>query len=89
VQGVFYRKSAEEAANSLGLAGWVRNLPDGSVEAFACGEKEQIESFAKWCHDGPPGARVESVDVVWREKPEEKDEMDIQPGSRFIVTGSW
>lgn len=86
VQGVFYRKSAEEAANKLGLAGWVRNMPDGSVEAYACGDRETIESFANWCHAGPPGARVESVDLVWREHAEEDDEKHVEPGCGFSVT---
>lgn len=86
VQGVFYRKSAEEAANNLGLAGWVRNMPDGSVEAFACGDREIIEAFAKWCRQGPPGAKVESVDVVWREQAEDDDEKTVEPGGRFAVT---
>lgn len=88
VQGVFYRKTAEEKANSLGLSGWVRNLADGSVEAFAFGPKEKIETFAKWCHEGPPGARVESVELAWRDQPEASDE-EVEPGTRFVVTGRW
>lgn len=85
VQGVFYRKSAEEAAGKLGLAGWVRNMPDGSVEAFACGEKKLIDAFAKWCHEGPPGARVESVDIEWRDAPGSDDEHGFAPGEKFSV----
>lgn len=88
VQGVFYRKSAEEKANSLGLSGWVRNMNDGSVEAFAVGPEEVIETFASWCKAGPSGARVDSVELVWRDDDLETDEV-VESGSRFRVTGSW
>lgn len=90
VQGVFYRKSAQEAANSLGLSGWVRNLEDGSVEAFVVGPRAVIESFASWCNQGPSGARVDTVEIVWREDggTVEADEV-VESGSRFRVTGSW
>jgi acylphosphatase len=62
VQGVWYRGSAQEEARRLGLRGWVRNLPDGSVEALAEGESEAVRAFAAWCRVGPPGARVASVE---------------------------
>jgi len=88
VQGVFYRRSAEEKANDIGLSGWVRNMSDGSVEAFACGTREQIEAFAKWCQAGPSGARVDSVDVEWRDEAQQSDE-EVEPGGRFVVTGTW
>ncbi len=81
VQGVFYRKTAEDKANSIGLSGWVRNMPDGSVESLAYGTQEQIEVFITWCKQGPSGARVDSVDVEWLE-PNSEDE--IKPG--FAVT---
>jgi acylphosphatase len=63
VQGVGYRWWAVETARSLGLAGWVRNRADGSVEILAIGEAEQIRQFAKACCTGPPGASVRSVKV--------------------------
>ncbi|MET0464846.1 MAG: acylphosphatase [Chitinophagaceae bacterium] len=63
VQGVFYRKSARDQALSAGLCGHVRNLPDGSVEAIATGEPEQLGSFIAWCKQGPPRAIVEEVTV--------------------------
>jgi acylphosphatase len=88
VQGVFYRKSAEKEANSLGLSGWVRNMEDGSVEAFVLGPHEVIEKFAAWCKDGPPGARVDSVDIVWQAEVSDTEEK-IEAGSRFRVTGNW
>ncbi|MBO9658413.1 MAG: acylphosphatase, partial [Chitinophagaceae bacterium] len=54
VQGVFYRKSARDQALAAGLVGHVRNLPDGSVQAIATGEPEQLNSFVGWCKQGPP-----------------------------------
>jgi acylphosphatase len=67
VQGVFFRVEARDRARSLGLAGWVRNVPDGTVEAVFEGEDERVESMVEWCNRGPAGARVEQVDVDWRE----------------------
>ncbi|KAG5502930.1 hypothetical protein JKF63_04703 [Porcisia hertigi] len=63
VQGVFYRKYTALEAAKLGVAGFVRNLPDGRVEISAEGTKDQVEALVKWCHTGPPKAKVESVDV--------------------------
>ena len=63
VQGVFYRASSEAVARRLGLSGWVRNLPDGRVEAIAEGPAEALESFVAWCHEGPPAAVVHHVAV--------------------------
>lgn len=65
VQGVFYRASALEEAQRLGLTGWVRNLPDGGVEAVAEGPREAVEGFVAWCREGPPAARVDDVRVEW------------------------
>ena len=67
VQGVFFRAEARNRARSLGLAGWVRNAPDGSVEAVFEGEDERVESMVDWCRRGPPGARVDDVEVTWPE----------------------
>lgn len=65
VQGVYYRASALQEAQRLGLTGWVRNCPDGSVEAVAEGPRDKIESLIAWCKSGPPGARVAEVAVRW------------------------
>jgi len=65
VQGVFYRQSAVDEARSLGLDGWVRNLPDGRVEAEAEGERDRVEAFVAWCRRGPPSARVDDVEATW------------------------
>jgi acylphosphatase len=61
VQGVFYRASACEVAQRLGLTGWVRNLPDGEVEAVACGDAATLAQFAAWLRRGPEEALVTEV----------------------------
>jgi acylphosphatase len=66
VQGVFFRASAQQEGQQLGLTGEVRNLPDGCVEAIVEGEKRAVEDFISWCRRGPPSARVEDVEVKLR-----------------------
>lgn len=63
VQGVGFRYFTQAAAFREGVHGWVRNLPDGRVEAAAEGEAEAIERFERDIRHGPPGARVERVEV--------------------------
>lgn len=63
VQGVYYRKSMCDAAQRLGVHGWVRNRRDGSVEALATGPAPAVQALIDWAHAGPPAARVERVDV--------------------------
>ncbi len=65
VQGVAYRAYAVDEARRLRLAGWVRNLPDGRVEAEAEGERAAVEALAAWCRRGPPAAEVSAVDLEW------------------------
>lgn len=67
VQGVFFRAEARDRASSLGLAGWVRNNADGSVEAVFEGERDRVESMVDWCRRGPPHAHVEDVQVAWED----------------------
>jgi acylphosphatase len=67
VQGVFFRTEATARARSLGLTGWVTNLPDGTVEAIFEGRQEAVESMLGWCSHGPAGARVDDVAVTWEE----------------------
>lgn len=67
VQGVWFRASAQEEANTLGLTGWARNLPDGSVEVLACGEKEKLMQLYNWLRQGPELARID--DVKFEERP--------------------
>jgi acylphosphatase len=64
VQGVFFRATCARRASDLELGGWVRNAPDGSVEAVFEGPAEAVESMLAWCREGPPGARVEEVRVT-------------------------
>lgn len=61
VQGVFFRQSTMEKAATLGIAGTVRNLPDGSVEIVATGTPEQLRLLSRWCNQGPPRAVVAKV----------------------------
>jgi len=63
VQRVYYRQSMVQAAERLGLSGWVRNRSDGSVEALATGPAEAVQALIDWAHAGPPAARVDSVEV--------------------------
>ena len=67
VQGVYFRAYARDEARSLGLRGWVRNLPDGRVEALAQGDPAKLKAFESWCRKGPPFARVQDVEVVEEE----------------------
>lgn len=63
VQGVYFRDYTMRQAVNLGLTGWVRNLPDGSVEALLCGDREKISSMLNWFHTGSPRSRVDEVIV--------------------------
>ena len=67
VQGVFYRDHTRRWASAMGLSGWVRNLPDGCVEALVEGEKENIERLAGKLKEGPPLSRVENVQIEWED----------------------
>lgn len=64
VQGVGFRYAVERAARSRGVAGWVRNQPDGTVEAVFEGEPDDVEALVAFCREGPRGADVERVDVA-------------------------
>ena len=70
VQGVFFRANTRDSAVSLGVNGWVRNTPDGKVEAVFEGKKEVVKEVIDFCRRGPPGASVDGVEVVWEEKTE-------------------
>lgn len=76
VQGVFFRAWTQQQANDLSVAGWVRNCPDGSVEAHLAGEESAVQQLIERLHDGPPSAVVSQVDVI---------ETDPEPGERLEV----
>ena len=65
VQGVFYRASCRDEAVARGLGGWVRNAPDGSVEAVFEGPEAEVRAMLEWCRRGPPSASVANVVVSW------------------------
>jgi len=63
VHGVSFRASMATLASEVGVRGWVRNLPDGSVEAFLEGDEKKVKKVLDWARLGPPRARVDRVDV--------------------------
>jgi len=67
VQGVFYRVNTKRMADKLGVKGWIRNLPDGRVEAVFEGDEEAVKRLISWCWIGPPGAKVTNIEVEWEE----------------------
>lgn len=62
VQGVFFRQSARERAQALGLQGWIRNRSDGCVEGVAAGTPSALEALRSWLRQGPPAARVDALE---------------------------
>lgn len=78
VQGVGFRYAAYRQAQHLGLRGWVRNRADGSVEAEFDGRREDLDAFLRWCSEGPPLARVSSVESAWRQSESEYVTVEIR-----------
>lgn len=64
VQGVFFRTLAKDLADSLGITGSARNNPDGTVYIETEGEEEKLAEFVKWCHEGPPLAKIKKVEIT-------------------------
>ncbi len=77
VQGVFFRDTARRMAQSRGVAGWVRNTPEGTVEAVFEGDERAVDSMVRFAHDGPRGAVVERVEVA-EEEPEDLGEFRVR-----------
>ena len=69
VQGVFFRETVRRRADAAGVAGWVRNRADGSVEAAFEGAQDAVDRLIRFCEEGPRGAQVDWVDVA-SETPE-------------------
>ncbi|MCT7950412.1 acylphosphatase [Ancylothrix sp. C2] len=76
VQGVGYRYYTAQQAKQLGITGWVKNLPDGRVEAIFEGNKQAITDMINWCHQGPPAAEVTEV-TINHEKPQGCNQFEI------------
>ncbi|AFA40180.1 Acylphosphatase [Pyrobaculum oguniense TE7] len=80
VQGVFFRQSMKEVATRNGVRGWVRNRSDGrTVEAVLEGPRDAVLKVIEWARAGPPGARVEDVEVRWEEYKGEFQDFRILP----------
>jgi acylphosphatase len=71
VQGVFFRSNTLDTARRLGITGWVRNVPDGSVEVIAEGEHGALQELLDWCSHGPPSAEVSRLTHKWEENKDE------------------
>jgi acylphosphatase len=80
VQGVSFRAYTRSQAALLGVKGWVRNIPDGTVQALFEGDKKKVEEMIAWCRQGPPGARVMQVEIVRESYRGEFKQFDIRYG---------
>jgi len=80
VQGVFFRAETKAEATRLGVKGWVRNLPDGRVEAVFEGDEEAVKRMIDFCKVGPPGAVVEEVKVIPEDYRGEFNRFEIRYG---------
>ncbi len=78
VQGVFFRSNTERKARELGLVGFVRNLPDGRVEAVAQGEDKKVDELVEYCRTGPSAADVENVEVMEENPGEEFSDFSVR-----------
>ena len=77
VQGVFFRAWAQEQARALGVTGWVRNCPDGSVEAHVEGDEQAVEQIIEKMRSGPPSAQVEDL-RVWEVEAFDYDDFEVR-----------
>ena len=78
VQGVYYRRSTVEEAQALGLAGYARNLSDGSVEVVARGSRARLEQLIDYLHRGPSLARVTDVEIDWSDRTDAPNPFSIR-----------
>ncbi|MGI0102448.1 MAG: acylphosphatase [Nitrosotalea sp.] len=77
VQGVYFRQGMKETAEKNNVKGWVRNLPDKSVEAVLEGEESNVDAVVSWSNFGPPGAMVDELKVVNEDNVEELVDFEI------------
>ncbi|GGU65666.1 acylphosphatase [Streptomyces albospinus] len=82
VQGVFFRDTCRQNALECRVSGWVRNLPDGNVEAVFEGDEDRVAQMVDWAHQGPPAADVEKVEVR-DEEPERLSGFEVRPTPRM------
>jgi acylphosphatase len=80
VQGVFFRAWTKEQAERLGIHGWVRNCPDGSVEAHLEGEEDEVRKLVERIGEGPPSAQVSKIDV---------EEVEVEDFHHFAIARSF
>jgi acylphosphatase len=80
VQGVFFRSETKRKAESRNVKGWIRNLPDGRVEAVFEGEEEAVKALIEFCKRGPSGARITNVDLRWENFTGEFDVFKVRYG---------
>ncbi len=78
VQGVFFRENTQREAHQHHVSGWIRNLPDGDVEAVFEGETENVEALIDFCKVGPPRARVTQVEVTWEAVTDQNEPFRIR-----------
>lgn len=78
VQGVFFRASMQRQARDLGVAGWVRNVPDGTVEAVVSGPAPAVDRLLEWCREGPPAADVRELETEDAPAEEAPDPFEVR-----------
>ncbi len=78
VQGVFFRLSAKEKAEELGIQGWIKNNSDGTVSIEAEGKQKVLDAFVAWCHNGPSSSNVESIHKEQNDNLQNYSNFDIK-----------
>jgi len=78
VQGVFFRSNAKREAESLGLTGYAKNMPDGTVEVIAEGPKEKLDELVEFCKKGPEAAEVSKIDVKFEKASNEFESFEVR-----------
>lgn len=79
VQGVFYRHNTKKKALELNLKGYVKNLPDGTVEVIAEAPEDKLKLFIDWCWHGSPFSKVDDIDVKWSDSKDEYTDFSVNP----------